>query len=122
MLSEVVIQREIDNGMSAVCAWCEHHWATLKDGATPGCQQADCGGPMRGKAFPRYKGPRPNLASYCFICGQESDLSVEFSGGGHIGCCAPHEVQLRRMLSRSGKPVVVRERIVPVVQAAPIPG
>jgi hypothetical protein len=117
MLNEKIIKLEIENGLSAVCAWCEHHWATLREGATPGCQQKDCGGPIKGRAFPFYKGPRPNLASYCFICGQDADLSVEFSGRGHVGCCAIHEVQLRKMLSRSGHPVVVRERIVPVVAA-----
>lgn len=117
MLSEKIIQREISNGLSAVCAWCEHHWATLREGATPGCQQADCGGPLKGLAFPRYKGPRPHLATYCFICGKDADMGVEFAARGSVGCCQAHEHTLRQMISqrRDGRAVVVNERLVPVV-------
>jgi hypothetical protein len=115
MLSEMIIKREIANGMSAVCAWCEHHWSALKEGRTPGCQQHDCGGPLKGLAFPRYKGPRPHLASYCFICGTDADMAVEFTGRGSVGCCKGHESSLRKMIARDGQAVVVNERLVPVV-------
>jgi hypothetical protein len=118
MLNEKLIQREIDHGLSAVCAWCEHHWATLREGATPGCQQVGCGGPGTGRAFPRYRGPRPILATYCYICGQDADLAVEMGGQGAVGCCADHEALMRRMLSRDGRPVVVREHLVQVVRPA----
>lgn len=115
MLSETMVKKQIDGGVSAVCAWCEHYWVRLRDGGTPGCQQPDCGGPLSGKAFPRYKGPRPHLASYCFVCGTEADMAVEFTGRGSVGCCTGHESLLRKMIARDGQSVVVKERLVPVV-------
>jgi hypothetical protein len=118
MLSEKLIQREIDHGLSAVCAWCEHHWVTLREGATPGCQQTECGGPMKDRAFPLYKGPRPHLASYCYICGVEADMAVGIGGKGTVGCCDAHQSLMRRMLSRSGDPIVVKEHLVQVVRPA----
>jgi hypothetical protein len=117
MLSEKLIQREIDSGLSAVCAWCEHHWATLRDGTTPGCQQTDCGGPLKGRAFPRYKGPRADLASYCFICGKDADMAVQIDGKGFIGCCDSHKTLMMETFKRKGGAVVVKERVVPLVRS-----
>lgn len=51
-------------------------------------------------------------------CAAEADMAVEIHGaaGGMIGCCKRHESALKIMLSRTGKPVVVNERLVPVMQ------
>lgn len=121
MLNEFQVRREIeDTGLSAVCAWCERYWEAKAraEGHAFGCGVGGCGGPGVGGAFHLYKGPRPNKASYCYVCGAEADLAVEFHGaaGGLVGCCKAHEQTLRIMLSRTGKPVVVNERLVPVIQ------
>jgi hypothetical protein len=121
MLNEFKVQREIkDTGLSAVCAWCERYWEAKArtEGRAFQCGVQGCCGPGKGGAFAQYKGPRPNKASYCFICSAEADMAVEIHGaaGGMIGCCKSHESALKLMLSRTGKPVVVNERLVPVMQ------
>ena len=120
MLDSAAVQKEIDTGLSAVCSWCTHYWdARARDGKAVRCSIAGCGGPGKGMAFPRYSGPRSNLASYCFVCGAEAQMAVEFhgSGGGMVGCCNEHEPLLRRILANQ-KPLVVRERLVPVLSPA----
>ncbi len=122
MLNEFKVKREIkETGLSAVCAWCERYWEAKSrtNGVAFQCGVKGCGGPGMGKAFPMYKGPRMNKAAYCFVCGEPSDMAVEFhDGGGMVGCCNKHEKALKLMLSRTGKPVVTNERLVPVVQPA----
>lgn len=121
MLTAEMAQREIDAGLAAVCAWCEHHWNVKQGQLRPGCQQAECGGPMVGRAFPLYRGPRPDKAAYCYVCGRESDMAVGFGSGGVIGCCENHEGMLRQMLARSSRKLVVRERVVPVLGGVDAP-
>jgi len=115
-LTEALAQREIETGLSAVCAWCTHYWEAREQaaGRPCACAVADCGGPAAGRAFPRYRGPRPHLATYCFICGQPAVFGVTFHGasGGSLGCCRKHEPQLRQILARRGMRVVVNERLV----------
>jgi len=116
-------KREIEAGLSAVCAWCEH-WHNGKDQWTvTKCGQMECGGPGANPAmaFPKYKGPwQNNLIKLCFICGEEPDAAVEIHGKGFLGVCKKHIVPLKRMLDRpGGKPrtgplPVVKEKFVPV--------
>jgi hypothetical protein len=126
MLTEAMVQREIDTGLSAVCAWCLHYWeARGRAKGTPfACGAGGCGGPSQGRAFPRYNGPRPNKASYCFICGRDADMAVEFhapDAGGMVGCCAAHERMLKMVLANRRAQLVVKERLVPVIGAASDP-
>lgn len=120
MLTEAMVQKEIDTGLSAVCAWCTRYWEARgrAHGTAFACGVGGCGGPGQGRAFPKYAGPRPNKASYCFICGREADMAVEFHGqqGGMVGCCAKHERMLRMVLAnRPGTPMRVNERLVPAI-------
>ena len=111
---------EIEAGLSAVCAWCEHWHNQRVTNGEMACGMA-CGGPSVGKGFPLYKGPMiGNLNRICFICGESPDASVEIDGR-HIGVCnrmGPHKEacvdKLRTILSGL-KNVVVRERVVPIV-------
>lgn len=128
MLNEFKVKREIkETGLSAVCAWCERYWEAKSrtNGVAFQCGVQGCGGPGMGMAFPMYKGPRMNKVAYCFVCGEPSEMAVEFRGvtgkggnGSMLGCCKKHEKALKLMLSRTGKPVVTNERLVPVVQPA----
>jgi len=120
MLTEVEVQREIEAGLSAVCAWCTHYWAAKAQMPLGmcGCGRVDCGGPIAGRAFPQYSGPRANKAAYCFVCGGEAQMAVEFhqeGAGGMVGCCADHERVLKGLLADRRKKIVVRERLVPVI-------
>jgi hypothetical protein len=124
MLTEAQVQREIDTGLSAVCAWCLHYWEAKgrAHGAPFACGAGGCGGPSQGRAFPRYSGPRPHKASYCFICGRDADMAVEFhqpEAGGMVGCCKAHERMLKMVLANRRAQLVVREQLVPVIAAMP---
>ncbi len=122
MLTEPQVRREIETGLSAVCAWCLRYWEA-KDRArgTPfSCGVGGCGGPSQGRAFPKYAGPRANKAAYCMFCGRTADMAVEFhqeGAGGMVGCCADHERLLKMVLANRKAQLVVRERLVPVIGA-----
>lgn len=116
MLNAEQVKREIETGLSAVCAWCNRYWEA-KDrmgGAAFQCGVHGCGGPSVGMAFPKYTGPRPNKATYCFVCGGDPAGAVEFHRtGGMLGFCMKHEALMRRILARVvGDKLVVGERIV----------
>ena len=121
MLTAEMAKREMETGLSAVCAWCEHwHSGKFFDGRA-GCLRSGCGGPggRPPRAFPQYKGPlQGQLASICFICGKDADASVEFHGGkGMIGVCDAHTVILKKLLlMHGGRSPVVSERWVAVPQ------
>lgn len=116
MIDAVKVDRMIENGLSAVCAWCENFWRVFDQhrGEEAHCGM-DCGGPASHMAFPKYRGPMEGrMLSFCFICGKDADAGVDIKGRGAIGVCEKHVPQLKRMLnSRVGsKPPVVREHEV----------
>lgn len=117
MITETMAKAEIASGLSAVCAWCTRYWEGREKHGM--CGVPFCGGPAVGRAFPKYAGPRAGqIAMICFVCGAEADLGCEFHGQGIVGCCRKHEPKLREILARpSGRPVVVNERLVPVVNS-----
>lgn len=46
---------------------------------------------MGGGAFPEYKGPLADLASWCFRCGTRASATIEVPGGSQrIGVCLNH--------------------------------
>ena len=82
-----------DPTMAFVCRLCER-LAEARDAKRETCGQ-ECGGPMKGKHFPRYKGPlTPGfMASHCFICGEPTPISMKVEGlidGREIGVCKRH--------------------------------
>ena len=111
---------EIRQGLSAVCAWCEHWHNAKMRGSTNGCLVQDCGGLAVGRAFPEYKGVyKGNLHKICFICGRSADAVIDI-GGCAIGVCnrmgAENETCLdkaRKILLRQH--VVAKEIVVPLV-------
>ncbi len=123
MLTKEMAEKQIAEGLSAVCAWCEH-WHNNKDQfANVKCGQPDCGGPGGDipMAFPKYKGPwQNNLVKLCLMCGAEPVAAVEIHGEGFLGICKRHMKPLKRLLShpggkpRVGKLPVVNERMVPI--------
>lgn len=121
MIDEKVAQAEIEVGLSAVCAWCEHFHNGRRDGMVS-CGK-NCGGPSVGMSFPEYKGPMDGrFATFCFICGKEADSAIEI-GGRMVGVCNrkgpggetcfdKFKILIQRIPNRK---VVVKERVVPVV-------
>lgn len=87
MIDIKMAQKEIDTGLSAVCAWCEHwHNSRINKVGVLQCDK-NCGGPSIGNNYPEYKGPMiGNLHKMCFICGKESSSVVEIKGR-MIGVC-----------------------------------
>jgi hypothetical protein len=112
MLTAEMAKAEIETGLSAVCAWCEH-WHENKE---RDCGR-DCGGPgSKMKAFPAYKGPwEGNLINMCYICGKEPDAAIEL-GGGMLGVCKEHLEHFKKMIKRQpgDKLPVVKEQVVMV--------
>ena len=83
------VQSEIDDGLSAVCAWCENYWRVknINGGSGVVCGIRGCGGPMSGLAYPKYEGPlHKNVHMICHICGKEPTIMVEV-GNGMVGVC-----------------------------------
>lgn len=77
----------VQNGLSVVCATCEHYWFA-KDKQAPWCGK-DCGGPVRGLAFPWYKGPIANMAAQCFVCGDTTSHLAKHRSR-FLGVCEHH--------------------------------
>ena len=119
MITAKKVMKELESGLTAVCAWCEYYHNAKENGA-PSCGIAGCGGPAVGKGFPKYKGIMENtLHTFCFICGRDADAGVEIMGS-MLGVCNNKGVdretcveKLRKILSR--QPVNVREHVVAVV-------
>jgi len=120
MIDEKMSKREIDRGLTAICAWCEH-LHNARRGKVWTCGRSDCGGPLVGRAFPDYKGPMEGrLSSFCFLCGESADAAVEINGG-MLGVCNRKGPEgetcldkFMRLLRREDN-VIVKEQFVPVV-------
>jgi hypothetical protein len=121
MITEHMAKIEIDTGLSAVCAWCEHWHNGKGRRGMASCDVAGCGGPSVMRSFPMYTGPRySDLHSFCFICGKEAEACVEMNGR-MLGVCnrmGPENEtcmdKLRNMLKR--RRVIAKETVVPVVK------
>lgn len=79
----------IENGLAAVCAFCEMFWVAQDQGRS-GCGQK-CGGPMSGGAFDKYQGPITDFSNFCFICGDMATHAIRARGNLRVlGCCSAH--------------------------------
>lgn len=107
-LDPIKVVQAIHQGLSAICATCDHYWSAVEREA-PSCGQ-DCGGPMSGGVFDKYRGPMTDFSLFCFVCSNKSTHGVRV--GGHarvIGCCAEHIefVQKLKPLTRDAVNIVV---------------
>lgn len=98
------------NGVSFVCANCEHFWWGV-DRKLDGCKavhdRKECGGPIRNLAFPEYAGPLAGkLTSFCFLTGERSTCAVSTKGG--IVGATPAAIELLKSYS----PFAVRPMFV----------
>ncbi len=121
MIDDALAKAEIEQGLAAVCAYCERYHNSQR-GDEVMCGQL-CGGPEKRKAFPQYKGPlEGNISVICYLCGNEADTMVNI-GGKMLGVCrrmGPNNQTCldKFKLSLQGvKNIVVKEHIVPVVGA-----
>src|SRR3954469_11615002 len=79
----------IQDGVSAVCALCEHFWNAV-DKQLPSCGQK-CGGPMSGGAFDKYKGPITDFSQMCFVCSSTATYAIRAKNNPRVlGCCTSH--------------------------------
>lgn len=95
-ISNEKVKAEVRNGLSFVCAMCEHWWRA-KEERKERCVAAengqDCGGPVVGMTFPQYKGPldRSAWTEFCFMCGEDSMAAIEVNGSLRmLGVCKRH--------------------------------
>lgn len=85
------LHRAIDRGLQ----FCEH------------ANDQSCGGPMVGKAFPKYEGPlaKSIIAQRCFRCGEKADFLAELpQEAGYLGVCETHSHMLRPESSKAMVP------------------
>ena len=107
-------------GTGFVCAHCENFWWGADHGHR-GCKAVhdavECSGPIRGLAFPYYKGPLDGqLEQYCFVCGHEPDATaVARVGGARVGVCDKHIKLLETFSVPGEKPPFITHTHVPVV-------
>jgi len=120
MLNSRPILKVIQSGTSFVCAHCEHFWWGV-DNRYEGCKaihdHIECSGPLRGMAFPNYKGPlEGHLSKYCFVCGHTPDATaIAREGGARVGVCTEH-IKLMESFSAPGeRPPFITHVHVPVV-------
>jgi hypothetical protein len=89
-------------GYGAVCATCEHFWQA-RDAKQNDCGKP-CGGPIGGSDFPHYKGPLPDLLTWCFACAEASDYGIRMDGSTRlVGVCKTH-LRLLDTLRLKGQP------------------
>lgn len=83
----------VQDGMSIVCATCEHYWQAREKGV-PGStclSQENCGGPLSGDVFHSYQGPLTDFSRWCFVCGSDAKFGVQVRAHSRvIGVCADH--------------------------------
>lgn len=110
--------KAVKDGLVATCAWCERLWESRDRTGSLSCGE-DCGGPMSGRGFPRYKGPWGlGRARFCFKCGAEATSMAEFreNGGASnmIGICEDHMEVLKEIVgSRRG--TIVKEKKISIL-------
>lgn len=120
MLNGRPILKVLKAGTGFVCAHCEHFWWGV-DQEHDGCRAKHdnvlCSGPIRGHAFPYYKGPlKGHLDKYCFVCGHEPDATaVARNGGARVGVCKRHIKLLESYSAPGEKPPFITRVHVPVV-------
>jgi len=86
-----------DSSLFFICRHCEA-MAAAWDGGRKTCG-ADCGGPLKGRMYPRYRGPlTPGVvATRCFVCGEGAADHVSDERMSRIlGVCGKHSHCVRR--------------------------
>lgn len=103
------VRLALSRGLSSVCSSCEHWWEAADRGLS-NCGK-DCGGPIGGRDFPLYKGPRTRLDNTCFAaCVSTSDYVVRIPGGRDIGVCSKHLKLLDSLEPEARENLVVEVR------------
>ena len=66
-----------DESLCYVCRHCEY-MAKAEDEGKSVCGVSDCGGPIKGRIFPKYRGPLGTvaMATQCFVCGAVAGISI----------------------------------------------
>lgn len=106
MVTEDMAKKSIENGLSGVCAWCDHHYHGQQEII---CGQEECRGPLSNihihkigrKAFPCYSGPLSNFEDICFLCGKEADAATVKVDGVKFGVCS--NINMRPVIDGSCK-------------------
>ena len=92
MIDKAALQRELDSGVNAVCATCQHHWEGKAKGRGS-CGDELCVGPAKAGTFPNYKGPmaRERFPTFCLRCLSPTlAFQVVVGGDKAFGLCHYH--------------------------------
>lgn len=114
-----LIAQAMDRGLSPVCATCRKYWRARQKGV-PGdaCLAKQCGGPIKGMAFPEYDGPitERKFSEWCFVCAEKSTYGVIVPEADRIlGVCDRHVEYLHKTEEAWVKPDKAGEGIKPAV-------
>jgi len=112
-----------DESLCHVCRHCEY-MAKAEDEGNKICGVGECGGPAKGRAFPKYKGPLGPiaLASQCFVCGEVGNIGITILDRT-LACCEPHlhiaNLEIDRSVLKPEDMGVVRTKrvVVPLEEA-----
>jgi len=71
-----------------ICKMCYRMAEAIENGKLD-CGVADCGGPIKGHAFPSYHGPLTNeqKKQHCYRCGNDSQKVIQIGNEGELGVC-----------------------------------
>lgn len=105
-MSPAKIGLAVQGGLCVVCATCERYWAA-QDRGRPHCGK-DCGGPVSGRAFPKYKGPMRDMTRHCFVCG-DTTMHVVHHPLRKLGVCEQHRTMVGTWCTNYG---IGMERVV----------
>jgi len=87
-------KQEIDNGLAAVCAMCEHYYENPEPSVLREvCRGLACGGPSSGGDFRGYKGeiPRERFKTFCFVClNPKISQGLVYDGETKLAVCKEH--------------------------------
>lgn len=92
------VQAAIAQGVSIVCATCNHFWEGVERNAPQCTAPSPCGSPIVGDVFSHYKGPITDFTRFCFVCGAPPAKTLKVENLVRlIGVCEKHREYLRNL-------------------------
>ena len=99
------VRKEVESGLSPVCATCSRYWEGKARGLASHCAtEVRCGSPIAGDTFSDYQGPLTDFTRFCFACPSSAHQVVQVGDAERkIGVCQSH-VSLLHELEVASKP------------------
>ena len=96
------VQSAVAQGVSIVCATCDHFWEGVGRNLGRCTAPGPCGSPIAGDVFTHYQGPITDFTRYCFVCGEQPAKVLKVENLIRlIGVCEKHRSYLRDLVPAS---------------------